>query len=222
MISYHKLAQKIDHTNLRADATEEDIKKLCDEAQYYNFKCVCVNPANVRLAVTNLKKSDVGVCVVVGFPLGAITSKSKAFITREAVQHGAMEIDMVMNIGQLKSGRNELVKKDIQGVVGAADGKLVKVILETALLINEEKIKASLLAKNAGADFVKTSTGFGGLTGATMEDVILLKKTVGKNMGIKASGGIKDLKAVLNMLNAGADRIGTSSSVQIMKEHEDY
>ncbi|MGV8143398.1 MAG: deoxyribose-phosphate aldolase [Methanothermobacter sp.] len=222
MIPYKNLARKIDHTNLRADATEKDIKKLCDEAQLYNFKCVCVNPANIALAVDNIKNHDTGVCTVVGFPLGAITTEGKVFITGEAVKKNAAEIDMVMNIGHLKSGRDELVFKDIQGVVEAADGKLVKVILETALLTREEKVKASLLAKKAGADFVKTSTGSGGLTGATVEDITLLKKTVGKNMGVKASGGIRDLKTVLSMLNAGADRIGTSSGVQIMKEHGDY
>ena len=222
MISYNNLARKIDHTNLRADATEKDIKKLCDEAQLYNFKCVCVNPVNVSLAVDNIKNHDTGVCTVVGFPLGAITTEGKAFITGEAVKQNAAEIDMVMNIGHLKSGRDELVFKDVQGVVEAANGKLVKVILETALLTVEEKVKASLIAKEAGADFVKTSTGSGGLTGATVEDVTLLKKTVGKNMGIKASGGIRDLKTVLSMLNAGADRIGTSGGVQIMKEHGDY
>lgn len=217
MVSPGKLAQMIDHTNLRPDATEKDIKRLCDEAKEYKFNCVCVNPTNVSLAVDNLKGSEVGVCVVVGFPLGAQTSKTKAFEAEEAVGWGVSELDMVMNIGQLKSGNDELVGLDIRGVVEAAQGKIVKVILETARLTYEEKVKACLIARVAGADFVKTSTGFGGLSGATVEDVKLLRETVGKDMGVKASGGIRDLETALKMMEAGANRIGTSSGVNIME-----
>jgi deoxyribose-phosphate aldolase len=218
MIPPKEMAQMIDHTNVKGDATEEDIKKLCSEALHYNFACACVTPTNVKPARKILAGSDVGVCVVVGFPLGVQTPKTKAFETMEAVSKGASEIDMVMNIGGLKSGREELVKEDIQGVVEAAGGRTVKVILETALLTDEEKVNACLIAKNAGADFVKTSTGFGGLSGAIVEDVALMRKTVGPKMGVKASGGIRDLKTALAMIDAGATKIGTSSGVQIMEE----
>lgn len=218
MISPEKLAQMIDHTNVHAEAAEEDIKNLCIEAMAYNFVNVCVTPANVALASELLNDSDIGVCAVVGFPLGVQTPQTKAFEAREAVFHGASELDMVMNIGALKSGKDQFVRKDVEGVIMAADGKIVKLILETALLTLEEKIKACLIAKNADADFVKTSTGFGGLDGATMEDVALIRKTVGVDMGVKASGGIKDLKTALAMINAGANRIGTSAGVQIMEE----
>lgn len=216
-ISPSKLAQMIDHTNVRADATEGDVKRLCDEAKKYKFRCACVTPTNIILTINNLRETDVGVCVVIGFPLGIQTSKTKAFETREAVGQGASEIDMVMNIGQLKSGKDEVVELDIRNVVEAAQGKMVKVILETALLTYEEKVNAALIAQDAGADFVKTSTGFGGLTGATEEDVILLRKTVGKEMGVKASGGIRDLETALKMIEAGANRIGTSTGVQIIE-----
>lgn len=188
MISTVKLAQMIDHTNVKGDATETDISTLCREARTYDFSCVCVTPTNVILARKLLTGCDVGVCAVVGFPLGVQTPKTKAFETMEAVSRGASEIDMVMNIGGLKSGREELVKDDIRGVVEAASGKIVKVILETALLTHEEKINACLIAKKAGADFVKTSTGFGGLSGATVEDVALMRRTIGTRMGVKASG----------------------------------
>lgn len=218
MISTSKLAQMIDHTNVRGDATEEDIGTLCSEAMMYNFSCACVTPTNVILAKKLLTGCDVGVCVVVGFPLGVQTPKTKAFETMEAVSQGASQIDMVMNIGGLKSGREELVREDIQGVVEAASGKTVKVILETALLTDEEKIKACLIAKKADADFVKTSTGFGGLSGATVDDVALMRRTVGTKMGVKASGGIRDLKTALAMIDAGATKIGTSTSVQIIEE----
>jgi deoxyribose-phosphate aldolase len=217
MISAYELAQMIDHTNLRPDATEEDIKRLCHEALEYKFRCVCVNPTNVPLAVDNLKRSGVGVCAVVGFPLGAGTSKTKSFEAEEAVGWGASEVDMVMNMGLLKSGKEELVGLDIQGVVESSKGRIVKVILETALLTYQEKLKACLIAQIAGAHFVKTSTGFGGLPGATVEDVKLLRETVGEDMGVKASGGIKDLETALKMIEAGANRIGTSSGVQIME-----
>lgn len=223
MISPEKMAKMIDHTNVKGDATQEDIKKLCSEARRYDFACVCVTPTNVVLARKLLRGSHVGVCAVVGFPLGVQTPKTKAFEAMEAVSKGASEIDMVMNVGGLKSGREELVKEDISGVVeavanGNADARIVKVILETALLTDKEKVKACLIAKNAGADFVKTSTGFGGLSGATVEDVALMRKTVGPEMGIKAAGCIRDLKTALAMIEAGATKIGTSTGVQIMEE----
>lgn len=219
MMSPDDMAEVIDHTNLHADASQKDIEKLCDEARKYNFKCVCVNPTNIKLAVQNLRGSGIGVCSVIGFPLGAVTIKDKAYEAKEAVLDGASELDMVMNIGQLKSGKKERVMQDIQGVVDAADGRIVKVILETALLTSEEKVEGCFISREAGASFVKTSTGFGGQKGATVKDVELLKKTVGKDLGVKASGGIKDLKKALDMINAGANRIGTSSGVQIMKEY---
>ncbi len=218
MISIEELAQIIDHTNVKGDATEDDIRRLCEEAVQYNFASACVTPTNVVLTSKILRNSNVKVCVVVGFPLGVQTPKTKAFETMEAVSKGASEIDMVMNLGALKSGREELVKNDIQGVVEAANGRIVKIILETALLTDEEKVNACLIAEKAGADFVKTSTGFGGLSGATVEDVALMRKTVGSEMGVKAAGGIRNIKAALAMINAGANRIGTSTGVQIMEE----
>lgn len=217
MVSAYELAQMIDHTNLRPDATEEDIKRLCHEALEYKFRCVCVNPTNVPMAVDTLEGSGVGVCAVVGFPLGAQTSKTKSFEAEEAIGWGAFEVDMVMNMGLLKSGKEELVGLDIQGVVESSKGRIVKVILETALLTYQEKLKACLIAQIAGAHFVKTSTGFGGLPGATVEDVKLLRETVGEDMGVKASGGIRDLETALKMIEAGANRIGTSSGVHIME-----
>lgn len=211
-----QLAKMIDHTNLKPDATSEDIKRLCHEAMHYGFASVCINPANIKLCKEFLENSDINVCAVVSFPLGADTSKMKFFETRDAVAFGAIEIDMVMNIGALKSGLEEAVKEDIKGVVAAAEGNIVKVIIETALLTENEKIRACEIAKEAGAAFVKTSTGFG-YPGATREDVALIRKTVGTNMGVKASGGIRDLKTVLEMIESGATRIGTSSGVQIME-----
>ncbi len=215
--SPEKIAKIIDHTNLKADASVEDIEKLCNEAKSYGFASVCVNPANVELCTGLLKESDVNVCTVISFPLGANTSKIKFFETKDAVQHGADEIDMVMNIGTLKSGLNDAVKTDIEGVITAAEGKIVKVIIETALLTKEEKILACKIVKDAGADFVKTSTGFG-YPGATVEDINLIRKTVGPQMGIKASGGIRNIKTVFDMVKAGATRIGTSSGVKVMEE----
>jgi deoxyribose-phosphate aldolase len=218
MISNEEIAKMIDHTNVKGDATEDDIKKLCSEALQYNFASACVTPTNVVLTSKLLKYSDVKVCAVIGFPLGVQTPKTKAFEAMEVVSKGASEIDMVMNIGGLKSDREELVKEDIQGVVESAGDKIVKVILETALLTDEEKIRACVIAKKAGVDFVKTSTGFGGLSGATVEDVSLMRKTVGSKMGIKAAGGIRNLKTALAMINVGATRIGTSTGVQIMED----
>ncbi|MEM3341991.1 MAG: deoxyribose-phosphate aldolase [Thermoplasmata archaeon] len=211
------VASYIDHTLLKPDATEEDIRKLCTEAAQYKFASVCVNPAYVPLAAKILKGTGVKVCTVIGFPLGATTSTTKALETRDAIANGATEIDMVINVGALKSGRDDIVREDIEAVVNAARGQaIVKVILETALLTREEKIRACLLAKMAGADFVKTSTGFGP-GGATVEDIKLMRETVGPEMGVKASGGIRDRKTAEAMIAAGATRIGASASVAIAK-----
>lgn len=210
------IARVIDHSLLKPDATEAEIRNLCEEAKRYGFASVFVNPIWVPVAVRLLRGSPVLVGTVVGFPLGASTTPVKVFETRDAISKGADEIDMVINIGALKSGESRAVKGDIEAVVEAASGRIVKVILETSLLTNKEKRRAALLAKEAGAYFVKTSTGFGS-GGATVEDVALLRKTVGANMGIKASGGIRDLETALAMLKAGATRIGTSSGVAIVK-----
>jgi len=210
------LAQMIDHTILKPDATKDQIINLCREAREYNFFSVCINPTFVKLAAEALKGSPVKVCTVVGFPLGATTTTTKVMETRDAIANGAHEIDMVINVGALKAGNYELVKKDIEGVIQASEGRIVKVILETALLTDEEKIKACELAKEAGADFVKTSTGFGP-GGATAHDIALMRKTVGKYMGVKASGGIRDFETARQMIEAGATRIGASASVAIVK-----
>ena len=212
-----KLAGMIDHTLLKADATEAQVRKLCEEALKYGFASVCINPANVALAASMLRGSAVRVCTVIGFPLGATTPTAKAVETRDALANGAQEVDMVINVGALKSGNYDMVRRDVQGVVDAAAGAAtVKVILETALLSDEEKIKASLIAKYAGADFVKTSTGFGP-GGATAEDVALMRRTVGNSMGVKASGGIRNFETAQKMVTAGATRIGASASVAIVK-----
>jgi len=211
-----ELASLIDHTNVRADATEKDIERLCREAVSYGFRCAVVTPTNVRLAAELLEGTDVTVCSVVGFPAGVSTPRVKALEASEAVENGAGEVDMVMNIGAMKSGNRELVYRDISGVVDAA-GVPVKVILETAYLTDKEKVEACLISKEAGAAFVKTSTAYGGLAGATVEDVMLMRKTVGDEMGVKASGGIRDLETALAMIDAGADRIGTSTGVQIIE-----
>ncbi len=210
------LAKLIDQSLLKADATEAEVRALCEEANEYGFASVFVNPTWVPLAVRLLKNSPVMVGTVVGFPLGGSRTSVKVFETRDAISKGADEIDMVMNIGALKSGDDKLLRADIEAVVEAASGRVVKVILETCLLTREEKVKAALLAKEAGAYFVKTSTGFGA-GGATVDDVALLRKTVGANMGIKASGGVRDLETVLAMVHAGATRIGTSSGAEIIR-----
>ncbi|MGE5576806.1 MAG: deoxyribose-phosphate aldolase [Syntrophothermus sp.] len=210
-----KLARMIDHTLLKPDATFEAISKLCEEADEYGFASVCVNPCNVALAAHLLEESDVKVCTVIGFPLGASTTVVKVLETRDAIANGASEVDTVINIGALKSQDYGLVLKDIQAVVEAAGEAVVKVIIETALLTREEKVKASLLAQQAGADFVKTSTGFAS-GGATVEDIKLIRETVGPEMGIKASGGIRDKAAAQAMVKAGATRIGASASVAIV------
>jgi deoxyribose-phosphate aldolase len=208
----------IDHTLLKADATEEQIAVLAQEAKEYSFASVCVNPTWVKKAAELLKDApEVKVCTVIGFPLGATTSAVKAFETTNAIENGADEVDMVINIGALKDKNYDLVQSDIQAVVDAAKGKaLVKVIIETALLTDEEKAKVSELAVKAGADFVKTSTGFS-TGGATVEDVALMRKTVGPDVGVKASGGVRGLEDAKAMIEAGATRIGASSGVSIAK-----
>ncbi len=217
MISPEKLASMIDHTNIKPDATIKDINNLCNDAMEYNFSSACVTPTNVALAYEILKSTDVNVCSVIGFPFGANKSEIKAFEALVAVEDGAVELDMVINIGALKSCEDSLVKRDIEGVVESADGMVVKVILETALLTNDEKIKACNISKEAGADYIKTSTGIG-YPGANIQDISLIRETVGHNMGVKASGGIRNLNTVLDMINAGASKIGTSTGPAIMKE----
>lgn len=211
-----ELAKYIDHTILKPDATRDEVMKLCQEAREYQFASVCINPGFVHLAADTLKGSGVKVCTVVGFPLGATTTVSKAMETRDAVANGADEIDMVINVGALKARNDDLVRRDMEAVVEAADGRIVKVILETALLNDEEKVRACHLAREAGVDFVKTSTGFGP-GGATAHDVGLMRQTVGRYMGVKASGGIRDFAAAQEMIQAGATRIGASASVKIVK-----
>ncbi|WP_191556497.1 deoxyribose-phosphate aldolase [Metabacillus idriensis] len=209
-------AKMIDHTLLKAEATKEQIVKLCEEAREYGFASVCVNPVWVNTAAEELKGSDVKVCTVIGFPLGASTAAVKAAETADAIQNGAGEVDMVLSIGLLKSGSEEAVEADIRAVVEAAESKaIVKVIIETSLLTEEEKVRACELSLSAGADFVKTSTGFS-TGGATVEDVTLMRKVVGDKAGVKASGGIRDLNDLRAMAEAGANRIGASSGVKIM------
>lgn len=210
------LASMIDHTQLKPETQAEKINQICQEAKDNNFASVCVNPTWVSHCHELLKDSDVKVCTVIGFPLGATTSETKAFETKQAIENGATEVDMVINIGSLKDGRYEEVERDIQAVVDAANEQaIVKVIIETSLLSKDEKVKACELAKKAGADFVKTSTGFSG-GGATVEDVRLMRLTVGPEMGVKASGGVRSLEDANAMIDAGATRIGASSGVEIV------
>ncbi|MBU1342919.1 MAG: deoxyribose-phosphate aldolase [Proteobacteria bacterium] len=210
------LAKYFDHTILNPSATKEDVKQICKEALEYGFFSVCVNPVHVKMVSEQLAGSIVKVCSVVGFPLGAVTSKTKAQETKTAIEDGADEIDMVINIGALKEGDVQSVETDIHAVVTAAKGKIVKVIIETCFLNRDQKINACKIAKKAGAHFVKTSTGFAG-GGATCEDVSLMKKTIGNQLKVKASGGIKTLEDALKMIEAGADRIGASAGVSIVK-----
>ena len=211
-----KLNKYIDHTLLKQDATVEQIDSLLSEAREYDFASVCVNPFWVSYAHSGLQGTDVKVCTVVGFPLGATTSAVKAFETKEAIQNGADEIDMVINVGALKSGNTDLVESDIRAVVEASGDKLVKVIIEACLLTNDEKVLACQLAQKAGADFVKTSTGFS-TGGATLPDVQLMRQTVGPDMGVKAAGGARSYADAVAFVEAGATRIGTSSGVAILK-----
>lgn len=209
-------AKLIDHTLLKADAKKEAIVTLCEEAKQHHFASVCVNPAWVETAAQLLHGTDVAVCTVIGFPLGANTPETKAFEASDAIGKGATEVDMVINIGALKDGNDELVERDIRAVTEAANGKaLTKVIIETSLLTEEEKVRACKLAVKAGADFVKTSTGFS-TGGATVEDITLMRKTVGPNIGVKASGGVRDFAGMDAMVQAGATRIGTSSGVALI------
>lgn len=210
-----ELAKYIDHTLLKPDATESRIEKLCQEADTHGFFSVCVNPTHVKLSAELLKSSATKVCTVIGFPLGASTSSVKAYETVDAIENGADEIDMVINVGALKSGKHDLVREDIVAVVEAANDTLVKVIIETSLLTDDEKRVACQLAKEAGCDFVKTSTGFSG-GGATVEDVELMKTVVGENIEVKASGGVRSREDALAMIEAGATRIGASSGIAIV------
>jgi deoxyribose-phosphate aldolase len=213
------IAGFIDHTLLKPDATPAEIEKLCQEAREYHFAAVCVNPPFVRQCAALLRGSGVEVATVVGFPLGTHTTATKVFETEQAVVDGATEIDMVINVGGLKAGRDDFVRDDIRAVVEAAHraNALVKVIIEAALLTDEEKVRASRLSKEAGADFVKTSTGFGP-GGATVHDVALMRQTVGPNLGVKAAGGVKNLEQAREMIQAGATRIGASAGVKIVQE----
>ena len=214
-----EIARLIDHTLLKPEASREDIQRLCEEAIDYGFASVCVNPWNVSQAAELVRGTEVRVCAVVGFPLGATLPIVKEFEAGEALKAGAQEIDMVINIGALKSGQEALAEADIRGVADASHraGALCKVILETAVLTREEKVRGSLLAKKAGADFVKTSTGFGP-GGATAEDVRLIRETIGSGTGIKAAGGVRTLEDLRKMVEAGATRIGTSSGVKIIEQ----
>lgn len=207
--------QYIDHTLLKPESTQEQIDHLLSEAVEYQFASVCVNPTWVAHCAKTLAGTGVKVCTVVGFPLGANTSSVKAFETKNAIANGADEIDMVINVDQLKSGQYEVVKADIRAVVEASQDKLVKVIIETCLLTNDEKVKACQLAVSAGADFVKTSTGFSA-AGATVEDIVLMRETVGPNIGVKAAGGARSYEDAEAFIEAGATRIGTSSGVAIV------
>jgi len=220
------MAKMIDHTNLNATATVEEIKQLCEEALEYQFASVCINPIYVPLANKLLEESSVKVCTVIGFPLGASTTETKAFETKNAIKNGAQEVDMVMNVGAFKSGAYDLVRSDIKAVKdatkssGVTSDVIVKVILETCYLDDDEIVKACEIAKDVGADFVKTSTGFG-TAGAEEEKVSLMRKTVGRDIGVKASGGIKNFEQALSMLDAGANRIGASSGVNIVTDPDE-
>lgn len=214
-----KIASLIDHTLLKPEATQAQITRLCEEAREYGFAAVCINPTYVRLAAKLLTGSSVAVCTVVGFPLGATLPEVKAYEAQQAIHYGATEIDMVMNIGALKSQDYELVEQDLAAVTRVChdNGAICKVIIEAALLTEEEKVTACRLAQKVGADYVKTSTGFGP-GGATVEDVTLMRRVVGPNMGIKAAGGIRTLETARALVEAGATRIGTSSGVKIVQE----
>jgi deoxyribose-phosphate aldolase len=221
MISRKELSGMIDHTILKADVKEEDVKRICREAVTNGFGAVCVNPCYAELTAKELKGSGVKTCVVVGFPLGANTAEIKAEEAGKAVDAGAEEIDMVINISALKDRKIDAVEKDIRGVLNAIKGRaILKVIIETCYLTDEEKVIACETAKRAGAHFVKTSTGFGS-AGANTKDVALMRATAGSTMGVKASGGIRTLDDALDMIEAGASRIGASSGINILKEYDE-
>lgn len=211
-MSYNKL---IDHTLLKQDATPEQIIKLCEEAKQFDFMSVCVNPAYVPLAAQCLEGSDVKVCTVIGFPLGMNLTRTKIEEAELAIKEGADEIDMVINVGMLKAGHDQFVEEEIRELKAVAGSKVLKVIIETCLLTDDEKVRACIASKNAGADFVKTSTGFS-TGGATVHDVALMRKTVGPDMGVKASGGVRTHEDLLAMVEAGATRIGTSNGTKII------
>lgn len=212
-----QVAGMIDHTLLKANATVEDVKKLCQEAIEYKFASVCVNPGYIKLVSGLLYGTGVKSCSVIGFPLGMTTTRAKVAETKEVIENGAQEVDMVINVGAIKSNDWDLIKEDIEAVVMEAKGKaLVKVIIEACLLTDEEKVKACTIAKLVGADFVKTSTGFS-TGGATVKDINLMRKVVGPHIGVKASGGIKNYQTAMALINAGANRIGASSGINIVK-----
>lgn len=210
-------SKQIDHTLLKPEASKDDIQLICEEAKKYDFASVCVNPSNVSLCYELLKNTDVIICTVIGFPLGATTTAAKVFEAKEAIENGATELDMVINNGAVKSGDWSYVKNDIEQINKAvtAKGALLKVIIETSLLNDEEKVKICEICKEIGVGFVKTSTGFG-TAGATVHDVALMRKTVGEKIGVKASGGIRDAKTAREMVAAGANRLGTSAGVTII------
>jgi deoxyribose-phosphate aldolase len=216
-LSVAELAHLIDHTELKPEAKRSKIQQICEEAKSYEFAAVCINPVHVQYAAELLKDSSVKVCCVIGFPFGATLSTVKAFEAKEVVRLGAKEVDMVLNIGALRDQNYDFVRSDIEAVVSAADEALVKVILETGFLTDDEKRRACLLAKEAGADFVKTSTGYGPM-GATPYDVRLMRETVGPSMGVKAAGGIRTFKDALRLVDAGANRLGTSSGVAMVED----
>ncbi|MFQ6615852.1 MAG: deoxyribose-phosphate aldolase [Fidelibacterota bacterium] len=217
MSEIKNIASLIDHTLLKPDATREEIRQLCEEARTYGFASVCVNPVHVRFCARELKGGSIPVCTVIGFPLGGTVTAAKVAETREAWKDGAREFDMVLNIGALKEGDLKAVEMDIRRVVEAAAGSVVKVIIEASLLTDQEKVSACRLAEKAGAQFVKTSTGFSA-GGATVEDVTLMRNTVGPRVGVKASGGIKTYQDALAMVEAGATRIGASAGVAIVTQ----
>lgn len=214
-----KMNKYIDHTLLKADASEDQIKTLCEEARQYDFASVCVNSYWVALCAKQLQGTDVKVCTVVGFPLGAMSTAAKAFETKQAIEDGAQEIDMVLNVGEMKAGHLDAVRKDIEAVVAAASGHCVKVILETCLLSQEEIVRACTLCVEAKAAFVKTSTGFS-TAGATVENVRLMKESVKGHCRVKAAGGIRCYADMEQMIQAGADRIGTSAGVKLMQKNQ--
>ena len=216
-----KLEQYIDHTLLKPQASEEEIIKICEQAKEYKFASVCVNAYYTSLVRRELEGSNVKTCIVVGFPLGATTKEVKAFEAKQAIENGAEEIDMVVNVGAIKSNKYDVVKQDIKAVVDAASGRaLVKVILETCLLTDEEKVKVCEIAKEVGANFVKTSTGFS-TGGATVHDIKLMRQTVGEEMGVKASGAVRTTQDAKAVIEAGASRIGASSSIAIVEGTKD-
>ena len=219
-ITGRMVGDMIDHTLLKADATREQILKVCAEARQYKFASVCVNPTWVATVAGELQGSGVKTCTVIGFPLGATTSFAKAAETRDAIANGADEVDMVINIGALEAGEDRLVEDDVRAVVQAAGGRLVKCIIEAAMLSDEEVVRACQLAVKGGIDFVKTSTGFGP-GGATVHHVALMRKTVGDKIGVKASGGIHDFPSAVALIEAGANRIGASASIKIMEGDPD-